>query len=329
MPVSAEISYARAEKALRDEVVKFDQQPGKLFFDVGRKFTKGEPQQDFALRMHVERKAEQGAHCIEKHCLDGLVPTDVIESSFVQAVGDSDSGAKILSEGNVVEFGTLGLGVFSHKLRDKFLMTCAHVLSSRFPPLDVADVLERDLDFLGLMSDNFDRFFSYSDDLDVGLFFPSVTLDDSELGRFDPASLPSNVPVPSKISDPRSEDVFGQPNPTIVYKVGATDGRLTTGFIDSVNLTSPIPIIDGANVPGLNRPPFASTQSHFLVRTAHNQGAFAEKGDSGSIVFTGDGRILGMVRAISNNAGTNPPGFRAVVTKMTRIRSEFEISVLS
>ena len=89
------------------------------------------------------------------------------------------------------------------------------------------------------------------------------------------------------------------------------------------------PIVDGPEIPGLNRRPIASPESHFLVRSAHTNVDFAKKGDSGAIVFSGDGRILGMIRAVSDNAGTNPSGFRAVVTKMTKIRDEFNLRVLS
>ena len=329
LPVSPELSYARAVKALRTETSKFEQQPGKLFFDVGQKFTNGRPQREFALRMHVDQKAEPGPHCICKHCLDGLVPTDVIQSNFVQAVGDSDSGAKIFSEGNSTnDFGTLGLGVRGLGTNSIFFLTCTHVLTDSFPP-PFADVVEHDGDFLGVMTRAFDQEYRFNDDLDAALFRPSRSLADSELGRFDQLSMPDNIDLPSVFADPRPEDVVGQPGQEVVYKIGATSRRVSSGFIDSVSLDSGIPIVDGPNVPGLNRRPNASPESHFLVRSAHTNGRFAEKGDSGAMVFSGDGRILGMIRAVSDNAGTNPSGFRAVVTKMTKIRDEFNLRVLS
>jgi hypothetical protein len=316
LPVSKETAYARARIAMLHEMDNLRRRPGFLFADVGYKFTEGVRTDFVAVRIHVTRKISEGK-CLDLTCYNDLVPTDVIVSNFQTAVSLNAAGALIRSDGNPGGFGTLGMGVQLNHIGKPFFLTCAHVVSKSQPPSEMQNfVMDADGNDIGLSSNHSDSFFRFDGNFDLALLLPhdSISLDD--MGRF-AASLPTGVQSPSYVGDVTSADLN-----RVVFKIGANQPRISKGFIDSVE-TSPIPIRESPDA-----------IDHFLVRSASvvgqhaNSGnGFANQGDSGSIVFAEDGRILGMVRAVYDDNNDNE-GDRAVVTRMKHIQDEFGIGVL-
>lgn len=319
LPVSRDVAYNRARMALLQETENLRRRPGFLFADVGYKFTDGRRTDFVAVRMHVDKKSTEGG-CWEKTCYNGYVPTDVIVSNFALAIGPTDAGARVTSDGNQGEFGTLGMGVNLPLLGKSMLLTCAHVVSKVQPPASqsnfVIDVNNRDI---GLSSNLNSDLYRFDGLFDVAILYPRDELTNEERGKFT-ADLPIGVATPNRFGSVSSADLN-----RVVFKIGANEPRVSKGFIDSVDHL-PIPVSDPPGTPNL--------LDHILIRStatpgenAPAGGGFANRGDSGAMVFTEDGTIIGMVRAVYDDNEDNE-GDRAIVTRITNIADEFGIQPL-
>ncbi len=323
LPVSKDVAYARARIALDTELDKFKRMPGFLFADIGYKIKAGEATDYLAVRIHVNEKLPKSkldGNCIDRMCLNGLVPTDVLQSNFLSAVSSTDAGSKIRSNANQPsEFGTLGMAVTASMDGLPLFLTCAHVVSSIQPPTvannEISDSPSGSTPsrVVAFSANADERFLRFDQWFDVALLAPETSIPASELGPF--TNLPNGVPTPNRVGA-----VFESDLGLKVYKIGAKTG-LTTGYLDSVKNT-PIPM------PGTG---FA--KEHIIIRSTKDPtpfntsgSIFADQGDSGAIVFTDDGRMIGMVRAVQD---INQDGVldRTIVTRMTHIEAIFPIIV--
>lgn len=313
IPVPRRVAYARAEIAMQRNLEELKKLPGFQFADVGYKFMKGEITDHLAVRLHVREKSP-GHTELEKLFENQLVFTDVVVSKFRKAASLTDAGSRITSSDNP-KYGTLGMGV-NYTLQDvPFFLTCAHVVSEFDPPTSAESFISNASGDVGF-SDNFNPdFYRYDSEFDLALLLPPKSIPDADLGKF-VSNLPLAVSAPMRISPITESDLN-----TVVYKIGANTPRLSKGYIDAVNPTA-IPIEDSPDAVG-----------HFIVRSTPTPGlfapiggGFANFGDSGAIVFTDDGRILGMVRAVSHD-NNDAEADRTVITRMSRIREEFKVDV--
>ncbi|MCD0461293.1 trypsin-like peptidase domain-containing protein [Roseiconus lacunae] len=309
LPVSRDVACAKARMVIAQEIETLKKQPGFQFADVGYKFTGNSRTDYIALRLHVDGKCDAtSSDCLPKTFLDGTLPTDVIVSNFVPA-GTTDAGAKIRSDGTPAsKFGTLGMGVDGDAFGSGYFLTCAHVVTdTQNPPDKNYDVSDIQGDVVARATTESPRFFQFNDFLDAAILAPHVSVTESDLGPFR-QYLPSDVDPPNRVSEVEQNDLD-----LAVYKIGATTDA-TWGFIDSVH---PMPIpIQGT---GLN------ASDHFIVRSERDQNrrhnarkSFAKGGDSGSIVCTANGRVLGMVRAVLDDNDDSVVD-RVVVTRMTNL----------
>lgn len=302
LPLAPEAEYERAVVALRNEEGNLRSRPGFVFADVGYKFVNGRRTDQIAVRLHVDKKSK-GRGCIESTCFNNTVPTDVLVTRFTKASGTTDAGDQIQSD-STNGSGTLGMGVkvFGGVLA---FMTCAHVVSDQQPPASARSVLFDSNGVEIAVSTNYIRsLYQYNEAFDLALVIPTLAIEDEQLGRF-VETEPSVVP-PNRIVEVSSSDLE-----RIVYKFGAKTG-FSKGFIDSVEQL-PVPIDE------------LDVTDHIVVRSAPSDGGsyrpFADKGDSGAIVVTEDGGVIGMVRGVSIDRNRE----RTIVTRMTRIRSAFRI----
>ncbi len=316
LPVSKEVAYARASLAMWQEIEVLKKRPGFLFADVGYKFIGGLRTDFVAVRIHVDKKySDQG--CIAKTCYNEHVPTDVIISNFRLATSLTDGGSKVISDGNPGEAGTLGMGVELTQIGKPFFLTCAHVVSKQQPPTDLENfVMNTRGEDIGLSGNRNPFLYRFDGNFDLALLFPHDSIGNSDLGRFE-ATLPLGVSKPNRFGSVSWTDLN-----RAVFKIGANVPHVSKGFIDSIDST-PIPI---AGSP--------AAINHIVVRSTTTQGVsapvgngFANLGDSGAIVFTEDGTIIGMVRAIFDDNKDNE-GDRAVVTRISNIASEFGVDIL-
>jgi hypothetical protein len=302
LPLAPEAAYERAVVALRNEEGNLRSRPGFIFADVGYKFVNGRRTDQIAVRLHVDKKSK-GLGCIGSSCFNNTVPTDVLVTRFTKASGTTDAGDQIQSD-STNGSGTLGMGVkvFGGVLA---FMTCAHVVSDEQPPASERSVLFDSNGQEIAVSTNYNRsLYQYNEAFDLALVIPTLAIEDDQLGRF-VENEPGVVP-PNRIVDVSSSD---RERP--VYKFGAKTG-FSKGFIDSVEQL-PVPIDE------------LDVTDHIIVRSAPSDGGsyrpFADKGDSGAIVVTEDGGVIGMVRGVSIDRNRE----RTIVTKMTRIMYEFRI----
>lgn len=322
LPVCKEVAYARARIAMETELDKFKQTPGFLFADIGYKIKGGDVTDYLAVRIHVKEKLPKSKladKCIDKMCLNDLVPTDVLQSNFRSAVSSTDAGSKIRSNANPNDFGTLGMAVTASMDGLPLFLTCAHVVSLIQPPPaannDISDSPNGGAPsrIVAFSANSDERFFRFDQWFDVALLAPETSIPASDLGPF--TNLPVGVRAPNRVGA-----VFESDLGLKVYKIGAKTG-LTTGYLDSVDST-PIPM------PGTG---FA--RDHIIIRSTKDPAPFnvsgslfADQGDSGAIVFTDDGRLIGMVRAVQD---INDDGVldRTIVTRMINIAAIFPIIV--
>ena len=301
---SADVLFARARLALKEILSKVRKDPLSHFVDIGYKFTNGEVQPDIAIRLHVSEK--QNADPIPKTCCDGQIRTDVITTGFIVAASEIDAGDSLASDGGA---GTLAMGVRmpgGNANTQWMFLTCAHVAttSQAISPGVHPSFRDSAGDLIGTLFNASSTYFENSSEYDVAIFPSANTIPPSERGKFD------NYPVrPRAVADPTAEDVI---NRTVVYKYGGATG-LTTGVIDSNGvLFGDIPLDNGL-----------LATDHFLVRSSA-PAPFAIKGDSGSAVLSADGRLLGMIRAVTQEGAGNA---RAVVTKMSSIQARFGFDI--
>jgi len=299
LPLDPEAAYERAVVALRNEEGNLRSRPGFVFADVGYKFVNGRRTDQIAVRLHVDKKSK-GLGSIGSSCFNNTVPTDVLVTRFTKASGTTDAGDRIQSD-STNGFGTLGMGVkvFGGVLA---FMTCAHVVSDQQPPASARSVLFDSNGVEIAVSTNYIRsLYQYNEAFDLALVIP---IEDEQLGRF--VEIEPGVVPPNRIVEVSSFD-----RERIVYKFGAKTG-FSKGFIDSVEQL-PVPIDE------------LDVTDHIIVRSAPSDGGsyrpFADKGDSGAIVVTEDGGVIGMVRGVSIDRNRE----RTIVTRMTRIRSAFRI----
>jgi hypothetical protein len=312
IPPSADVLFARAKIGAM-EILETVAEPGSRqffdpssrFLDIGYKFTNGIRTNDISVRLHVHKKRSGVPFALT--CFNGRVCTDVLESNFKTATKNS-AGEYIESSGNSSEFGTLGMGVLldhgtTESSRTMFL-TCAHVISPDIPTqqseFEVKDIAG---DKIGIAFQFSHLFFENSDEYDVGIFPALKTIPPRARGSFE------KLPVqPTSVKDPTKDDVV---NRTRVFKVGAKTGS-TIGVLDSIGpLFGDIQLENGL-----------TANDHFLVRSNTPFGTFADQGDSGAIVVSEDGRILGMIRAVDVDSF----GKRTVVTRMSKICAKFQFN---
>ncbi len=275
------------------------QRPGFQFADVGYKYIQHERTDFIAVRIYVDRKRDDDG-IIEKTCYHEFVPTDVIECRFEKAVAQTNAGDKLRSDGNA-GFGTLGMGV--DYFGTPHFLTCAHVVSDQQPPSTAVNyVTDINNTLVGRSKNSDDGFYRYDGSFDLALLLPSNFVATDELGLFK-YPLEPGLAKPTRISNVGSTDLLRP-----VYKIGAKTG-LRRGHIDSVD-PGPIPIADSPDA--LN---------HIVIVSNSSQQPFAEPGDSGSVVITDNGEIIGMVRAVQ--IGTRE---RTVVTRMFEIAASFGIN---
>ena len=312
IPPSADVLFARAKIGAKEilasvadlETGRFTDQSTR-FMDIGYKFTNGKRTEELSVRLHVQKK-RKGVP-LAPTCFNGRVCTDVLESNFKTATASTSAGDLISSSGNPGEFGTLGMGVVmdrgtSDAARTMFL-TCAHVVSPVTPTTQSAFVIRDESDVPFGVADQFSSlFFENSNEFDVGIFAALKSVPVERRGGFD------RLPVtPTSVNDPTREDVV---NRTRVFKVGANSDS-TIGVLDSLGpLFGDIPLENGL-----------VAVEHFIVRS-QTSGPFASEGDSGAIVVSEDGRILGMVRAVDEDS----VGKRTIVTRMSKISARFEFN---
>lgn len=313
LPASIEIEYERAKIALETEMEQLQQLPGFLFADVGYKFTDGLKTDYLAVRIHVRSKISKHEKCVEKMCLNGTVPTDVIVSNFCNSASSTDAGSKIRSNGlPSQDFGTLGMAVTGSSLGRQMFLTCAHVVTSDPPVVANNTIKDSAGNDIARSANRDSRFYRYDGRFDVALLAPAVSIPPQDLGRF-ASNLPPGVSPPNRFGGVTSADLN-----RVVYKIGANLPHPSTGFIDSIQ-SLPIPI--------RNSP---AAIDHIIVRSTQDGSiaprglGFANLGDSGAMVFTDDGRIIGMIRAVLDDNSDNE-GDRAVVTRMTSIAASFPI----
>jgi len=316
LPVSKEVAYSRASLAMWQEMEILKKRPGFLFADVGYKFIDGLRTDFVSVRIHVDKKySDKG--CIAKTCYNEHVPTDVIVSNFRLATSLTDGGSKVVSDGNPGEAGTLGMGVELTQIGKPFFLTCAHVVSKQQPPLDRENfVMNTTGDDVGLSGNQNPFLYRFDGNFDLALLFPHDSIGNSDLGRFE-ASLPLGVSKPNRFGSVSSADLN-----RVVFKINANVPQVSKGFIDSIE-SSPIPIQESP-----------AAINHIVIRSTSTTGvpaqigkAFANRGDSGAIVFTEDGTIIGMVRAVFDD-NKDREGDRAVVTRISNIATEFGVDIL-
>jgi hypothetical protein len=294
---------------IMQEFETLKKQPGFQFVDVGYKFSNQSKTDHIALRLHVDGKESvDSKNNLPETYLDGLLPTDVITSTFLNA-GTTDAGAKIRSDGTPsTEFGTLGMGVDGDSFGNGFFLTSAHVVSPGTSTANlVYDITDVQDSIVARASRRNPRFFRYDDYVDAAVLAPHRSISDADLGPFR-RFLPPDVTPPNQVTDVEDSDLD-----LPVYKIGAETG-VTWGYIDSVHPT-PVPIVDTS----------LNATDHFLVRSESDPArrlnasrSFARGGDSGAIVCTQDGRILGMVRAVLDYNDDDVVD-RTVVTRMANI----------
>jgi hypothetical protein len=312
IPPSADVLFARADIGVKEILATVADPESRQFFDpltrfvdIGYKFTNGKRTDDISVRLHV-RKKHKGVP-FAATCFNGRVCTDVLESNFKTAA-KSSSGDYIVSSGNPGEFGTLGMGVLldhgtTESSRTMFL-TCAHVISPDIPTQQSEfKVKDEAGDLIGIAFQFSKLFFENSDEYDVGIFPALKSIPARSRGSFE------KLPVfPTSVKDPTKDDVV---NRTRVFKVGAKTGS-TIGVLDSIGpLFGNIQLENGL-----------TATDHFLVRSNTPFGTFADEGDSGAIVVSEDGRILGMIRAVD----VDSLGKRTVVTRMSKISAKFQFN---
>lgn len=302
LPLAPDAAYERAVAALRHEEANLRSRPGFLFADVGYKFVGGRRTEEIAVRLHVTKKSN-GPNCIDSHCCNNTVPTDVLVTRFTKADGTTtDAGDWIKSDGNNGP-GTLGMGAAVLGGFPIFI-TCAHVVSKQQPPTVQHNVLVdiNQTPIATSLNDN-PTFFRYDEEFDLALAIPADAIQSEQMGRFVEAP-DSGVQRPNRIIEVTSSDMD-----RMVYKFGAKTG-FRKGFIDSVKQL-PIPVDE------------LEVTDHVIIRSAAaGSGAlrpFADKGDSGAIVFTEDGGVIGMVRGVSDDRE------RTIITRMTSIQNVFSI----
>jgi len=304
LPLDPKAAYERAVVALYHEEAKLRSRPGFQFADVGYKFVNGRRTDIVAVRLHVDEKSERRG-CIGSSCFNNTVPTDVLVTRFTKANGTTDAGDRIQSDGNDYS-GTLGMGASIIDGTVPVFMTCAHVVSGEQPPVNDNNVLvDVNRSPIAVSFNNDRSLYRYEEDFDVALVIAVDKIQSEQMGRF--IEIPdSAVQSPNRIIEVSSLD-----SERPVYKFGAKTG-FRKGFIDSVvHLSIPIDELTVAN--------------HIIIRSASSDSGFsqpfADKGDSGAIVFTEDGGVIGMVRGVSVDQDRE----RTVVTRMTRIQAEFQI----
>ncbi|HET8843441.1 MAG TPA: trypsin-like peptidase domain-containing protein, partial [Ktedonobacteraceae bacterium] len=267
------------------------QRPGVTGVDVGYKYVNGNVTDEIVIRVHVEEKKDVPPHEKIPETING-VKTDVLRTRIV-ATSDTNMYNPLLGGVNIGmsptpftgNLGTLGAIVIDNADATHGMLTNYHVLSHSDGQYVAGDVVTQPPNSLG-------------GGVPAGLVTRGVMnagADWDHAGEVD-CALASVLPISWKNSRGSSNAIVdigcvaGTAKPKLgetVRKRGFTS-ELTSGTIDSVALTT---IVDMSHI-GLGKRYF---KNQISIRPDSSQPAFAQSGDSGSVVVNSTGQVIGLL----------------------------------